>query len=96
MSKHINGNVIRRQILDCTSAMNVLCSKPLLHLYSDKEIVVEGANNLDYYDDNSVRISAERMMLEITGRHLYIKCLANRNLSISGVIENIKFEHQKK
>ncbi len=95
MSKYINRNSIKKSL--CTSAlpMNTLCSKPLLHLYSDKEMVIEGANNLDYYDDSNVRISLEKLTLTINGRSLYIKCLANKNLSISGIIESINFEYFK-
>lgn len=93
MSKHINRNTAAKFLDTRILQMGNLYCKPLLHLYADKEIVVEGANNLDYYDDTNVKISFEKCTLLINGENMQIKCLANRNLSVSGVIKNVGFEY---
>ena len=96
MSKHNNRNASLKRICNSELAINTLCSKPLLHLYSDKELIIEGVNDLDYYDEECVRIAFEKKTMSIKGKHLCIKCLANMNLSVSGIIENVSFEHLKK
>lgn len=90
MSKHKVTKEIRARIAEATGLpVDVLGSEPFFQMLSDREIIVEGVRNLEYYDDVCVRIRTDKLVIELTGKCLCVKCLANQNISVSGRIENI-------
>ena len=90
MSKHTNVRGIRAAMSDFTGLpIDVLGTKPLFEMYSDREMIIEGAEELEYYDENCVRIRSGNMIIGIHGDNLFIKCLANKNIAVCGKISEI-------
>lgn len=93
MSKHTISKDIGAKLADVTGLpLDVLGSQPIFQMYSDREMIVEGAQNLEYYDECSARIRTGHMCVCVAGRGLVIKCLANRNICVCGCIETIGLE----
>lgn len=65
---------------------------PLIKLASNREIFVERAGLLEYYDDNCVKLTQGKMNICVMGRALRLKCLADGNISVCGYIMNVGFE----
>lgn len=86
MSKHINKASIGLPVYAISSA-------PILQMFSEKELIIEGAECLVYYDETVVKIRTKRMIVTASGRALSIKCLANDNIAVCGIINNINLEH---
>ena len=76
---------IGSDILLCTLALlagvhsglplELLGSNPVFHMYSDNEIIIEGAKNIEHYDEQNVRILINKICLNVYGDNLCIKCL---------------------
>ncbi len=91
MSKHKMTGEISARIAEATGLpVDVLGAAPIFQMLSDREMIVEGVRNLDYYDDSSARIHTGKIGIVISGKRLYIKCLANQNICVSGKIEKIE------
>ena len=93
MSKHNNRNIVSSFSKATGLPLDMLGANPMFHLYSDNELVIEGAKNLEYYSETDVRISFGNKLISITGRNLCIKCLANGSLSVTGILECITLSH---
>ena len=88
MSKHINK-------ASMGIPMYAINGGPILQLFSEKELIIEGAESLVYYDESVVKIRTKNMILSASGNAMSIKCLANDNIAICGIINNICLEHIK-
>lgn len=96
MSRHKMTGRIRAQIADMTGLpVDVVGNAPIFQMLSDRELILEGVRNLEHYDEASARIRTDAMSVEISGKRLQIKCLANRNISVSGRIESITLDRTK-
>lgn len=92
MSKH-NNRKISTSLCEITGLpLDALGKLPVFQLFSDRELIIEGAKNIEYYDELCVKIKAEKMHITVNGESLTIKCLANRNLSVCGDIGTIQLE----
>ena len=92
MSKHFNRRIVSG-ISDITGLpVDILSTSPIFQLYSDREMIIEGARNLEYYDDKCAKIDTGKIRIIICGDAISIKCLANSNLSVNGYITDIKLE----
>lgn len=91
MSKHING--ISDEIYQITGLPHgILSAEPVVQIFGNKEMIIEGAEKIDYYDKDSIKICCVRKSINIIGADLTIKCLANKNLSVCGCIKSFQFE----
>jgi len=71
--------------------VDMLTSLPLIKMMSNREIYIEDAGKILKYDTESVCITQRKMTLEIKGRNLSIKCLADTNICVCGYIEMLCF-----
>lgn len=95
MSKHTINRRPGAVLADFTGLpLDVIGSHPIFQMYSNREMIVEGAESLEYYDECSARIRTRQNCVCIEGRGLTIKCLANKNISVCGMITCIRMEHQ--
>ena len=96
MSKNNNRGILSNLSEISDLPIDIIAGRPLFHLYSDRELIIENAKNLEYYDENSVRISLDKMTVSVRGKDLCIKFLANFNMTVSGYIETVSIEHHIK
>ena len=92
MSKHNNRSIASSLSRATELPLDLLGSKPIFHLFSDNELVVEGAKNLEYYDDSCVKICLSKKSVTVCGDGLNLKCLSNGNLSVLGNIISVSLE----
>ncbi len=94
MSKHTNNRGLRATLSDLTSLpLEAVGRAPLFQMFSDREMIIEGAEILEYYDDSLAKIRSGGMSISVGGTNLIIKCLANKNIAVSGRINNIEIEN---
>ena len=74
---------------------DMLGNCPIFHLYSNNEIVIEGAKAIEYYDEGTVRISANKCSVNVRGNNLCIKCLMNGNLAVRGIICSVDMDYRQ-
>ena len=92
MSKHINKESEKYKYSHYAMPY-ISSSTPIFQMISDKELIIEGASTLLYYDDAIVKIKSNFMYITISGYNLSIKCLANENLAVCGKISDIKTDY---
>ena len=96
MSKHTISKDLGARLADATGLpLDVLGSQPVFQMYSDREMIVEGVQNLEYYDECLARMRTGTLCVCVYGRGLIIKCLANCNISVCGFIERIELERSR-
>ncbi len=93
MSKHINKATKNKANRYTGLPMCALNGAPILQMFSEKEVIIEGAECLVYYDETVVKIRTKKLLVTTSGRGLSIKCLANDNIAVCGMINNINLEH---
>lgn len=93
MSKNSSRNILNSISEFSGLPINMLGNSPIFHMYSDNEIIIEGAKSIEHYDEENVRILINKTHITICGKNMCIKCLINRNLSVSGMITGISIEH---
>ncbi len=92
MSKH-NNRTISSSISEITGLpLEILGKAPIFQLFSDRELIIEGAKNIEYYDELCVKVMTDKIHVTVNGERLVIKCLANKNLSVCGDISMIQLE----
>ena len=94
MRKNNNRNILNGISNVSGLPLELLGSNPVFHMYSDNEIIIEGAKNIEHYDEQNVRILINKICLNVYGDNLCIKCLLNGNLSVLGTVAEIKIEHR--
>ena len=62
-----------------------------MDIKSNREVVVEGCNTIEEYDENLVKIKVPKMGISFFGKNLEIKCMSVDSLVIEGVISSIEF-----
>ncbi len=71
--------------------LDMLTSLPLIKMMSNREIYIEDAGRILRYDSECVCITQRKMTLEILGRNLCIKSLADGNICVCGYILSLGF-----
>lgn len=66
----------------------------VFHLYSGKELIIEGAKSIDHYDEDNIKLNLGKMSVNIKGKGLHMKFLANMNLAIIGFVEGIELANR--
>lgn len=92
MSKHNNRNIVTNLSRATGLPLDLLGNGPLMHLYRDNELIVEGTKNLEHYDECCVRIRLDKSTVTVNGNGLCIRCLANNNLCVYGEIYSIALD----
>lgn len=67
-------------------------NKPLVQLFSNKELVVEGCQGLLSFDENSILLGTTIGKLRIDGRSLDLKNLSKSMVLIKGFILSVNYE----
>ncbi|MHC1694485.1 MAG: YabP/YqfC family sporulation protein [Eubacteriales bacterium] len=67
-------------------------NKPLVQLFSNKELVVEGCLGLLSFDENTILLSTTIGKLKIDGRSLDLKNLSKSMVLIKGFILSVNYE----
>lgn len=62
-----------------------------MELMSNRELVIEGCERIEEYDENIVKIVASKMSVVVFGKDLKIRCLTPDSLIVMGVISSIEF-----
>jgi len=62
-----------------------------IEILSNKEIYVEGYKGMLEYDQNTMRLLCDNLIIKITGDGLYIKCYTPDGVVISGQIISVEF-----
>lgn len=92
MSKYNYRKVISSLSKSTGLPLNLIGNNPLLQLCSDNELIIEKAKNIEFYDENCIKISVHNNKVTVNGQKLVLQCLSNNNLSVTGVIEEIRIE----
>ncbi len=93
MRKHTERIDFKNKVSNISGLpLDVLGRQPVFQMCSDREIIIEGAENLEYYDECTTRIRTCRNITTVNGKNLSIKCLANKNIAVCGVIDRIELE----
>ena len=71
--------------------LDMLTNLPLIKMFSNREIYIEDAGQILRYDSECVVIFQRKMLLTIGGKNLHLKSLADKNVSVEGIIEYISF-----
>ena len=62
-----------------------------LQLSGNREAVVEGCRGILEYGEQTVRLSAEGMVIRFTGRDLQIRCMTQESAVVTGFFTSIEF-----
>lgn len=73
------------------STLKNMLSPIHMDIKSNREVVVEGCNKIEEYDENIVRIKVPKMKVSFFGKNLEIKCMSVDALVIEGIISSIEF-----
>ena len=69
---------------------NVLSSVHI-EMKSNRELVLEGCQKIEEYDENIVKIKVPKMWISVFGRDLELRCLNSDSLIVSGIICSVEF-----
>ena len=95
MSKHKTVRTIGDRICDFTGLpLDAVAGKPVFQMISNREMIVEDVKSLEYYDDAGAKMRKSEMSVSVTGKNIIIKCLANKNISVCGLITDIHIERK--
>lgn len=73
--------------------VNLSAGNPILEMYGNREINIEGVKGVLEYDVTIIRINTGHMIISFYGRGLAISCLTSSSLTIKGFINKIEFLH---
>lgn len=62
-----------------------------LEMKSNRQVIIEGCQSIEQYDENMVKIKVKKMSILFFGRNLKIKCLGVDSLIIDGFITSVEF-----
>ncbi len=71
---------------------DMLTSKPLIKMTSNREIIIEDAGVLVDYSEDCVKLTQRTLEIDIFGKGLKIKCLTNNSICVYGCIYSISFD----
>lgn len=69
---------------------NVLSSVHI-EMRSNRELILEGCQKIEEYDENVVKIKVPKMWISVFGRNLELRCLTSDSLIVSGFISSVEF-----
>ena len=69
---------------------NVLSSVHI-EMRSNKELILEGCQKIEEYDENMIKIKVSKMWVSVFGRNLELRCLTPDSLIVSGFICSVEF-----
>lgn len=69
---------------------NVLSSVHI-EMKSNRELILEGCQKIEEYDENIVKIKVPKMCISVFGRNLELRCLTPDSLVVSGFISSVEF-----
>ncbi len=69
---------------------NVLSSVHI-EMRSNRELMLEGCQKIEEYDENIVKIKVPKMWISVFGRNLELRCLTPDSLIVSGVVSSVEF-----
>lgn len=62
-----------------------------IEMRSNRELVLEGCQKIEEYDENIVKIKVPKMWISVFGRDLELRCLNSDSLIVSGFISCVEF-----
>ncbi|MBR2579226.1 MAG: YabP/YqfC family sporulation protein [Clostridia bacterium] len=62
-----------------------------IEMRSNRELILEGCQKIEEYDENIVKIKVPKMYVSVFGRELEIRCLTPDSLIVSGFICCVEF-----
>ena len=75
-------------------ALKNMLSPVHLDIKSNREVIVEGCNTIEEYDENIVKIKTPKMGISFFGKNLEIKCMSVDSLVVEGVISSVEFNEE--
>lgn len=67
-----------------------LCGYPLMEIYGDRQILIEGSLNIDLYEEDKIFISYGKKSVRIFGEKLSLESLCENGLCVNGKIMSIE------
>ncbi len=86
----INPQLINSFGFNNSSLKNML-SPVHIDIKSNREVLLEGCQYIQEYDENVVKIKAPKMEISFFGKNLEIKCMNIDSLVIEGCLTSIEF-----
>lgn len=83
-----------KRITDKT--LDLLCLTPLIHIESDREMLIENCRRIEEYNDIFIKILAGDLIIQIWGNGLRADDRQTDALIIRGKISHIEFEERRK
>ena len=74
-----------------TSEISPFLSLARFEIKSNKEVIIEGSRGILVYDENLIKIRAEKMTVSFYGRNLLAKCMTPDSMTIEGFLTSIEF-----
>lgn len=62
-----------------------------IEMRGNRELILEGCQKIEEYDENIVKIKVPKMCVSVFGRSLELRCLSPDSLVVSGVIGSVEF-----
>ncbi len=91
--KKKNKLTISQRLSNATELpMDMMPSRPYIHLCSNREAIIEDAGKLLHYNENRIKVRQGKNAVELLGNGLVIKYLKNNDLRVTGFIATLNFE----
>lgn len=74
------------------SEISPFLSATHFEMKSNKEVIIEGCRGILVYDENLIKIKAEKMVVSFYGKNLNVRCMTPDSMIIEGFITSIEFE----
>ncbi len=100
MYKKIGGEVLKLKInrnfsSDIKKANSYMKNNVLspvhIEMRSNRELMLEGCQKIEEYDENIVKIKVPKMWISVFGKNLELRCLTPDSLIVSGIISSVEF-----
>ena len=72
-------------------AKEMIRPMPFMEITTNRKLLIDGCKGILEYRTELVKINTGRLILSVTGRGLYIKCMSANALVICGYISGIEF-----
>lgn len=82
---------IKEQILKLFTHPSITYQMPIIMLYSNNRIVIEQHYQLISFTDTEIKLLCKGGSIQIIGNNLHITIMYPREITLSGVIQEIKF-----